>query len=80
MAETRTGPERRSSNLGLAACWGVLGVWVLSTGWTWLGAAQLGLAVAHLVAGFSPRFAAYMDRPPFSRRRERQKVSARGRA
>lgn len=66
-------------NLVLAAGWAVLGLWVISTGWTWLGVAQLGLGVAYLASAFSPRVAAHMDRPPFARRRRRE-LSARDRA
>lgn len=69
MDQTEPGVRPRTLAFVLAACWGTLGLWVLSTGWTWLGLAQMSLASAYLVSTFSPRFAAFMDRPPFGRRK-----------
>ncbi len=69
MEQTGTDARPRTWAFVLAACWGTLGLWVLSTGRTWLGLAQVGLATAYLVSTFSPRFAAFMDRPPFGRRK-----------
>lgn len=52
----------------MAACWGVLGAWVLSTGQTWLGLGQLGLGVAFLAAALSPKVAAWNEAPLLRRK------------
>lgn len=60
----------RTWSFVLAACWGVLGLWVMSTGQTWLGLAQVALAVAYVAAALSPRVEAW-NRAPLFRRKSR---------
>lgn len=63
---TSGGDNRMSSrtwSFVLAACWGLLGLWVMSTGRTWLGLAQVALAVAYVGTALSPRVEAWNRAP-----------------
>ena len=69
MEKTETGPSRRTWSFVMAACWGLLGLWVMSTGQTWLGLAQVLLAVAYVASAMSPRVEAWNRAPLFPRKR-----------
>ena len=70
MERTGTGPTRRTWDFVMAACWGLLGLWVVSTGRTWLGLAQVALGVAYVAAAMSSRVEAW-NRAPLFRRGDR---------
>lgn len=59
--------SRRTWSFILAACWGALGLWVMSTGQTWLGLGQVALAVTYVAAALSPEVAAWDQAPLFRR-------------
>lgn len=70
MEDTGTGPSQRTWSFVMAACWGLFGLWVMSTGQTWLGLGQVALAVAYVAAAMSPRVEAW-NRAPLFRRSDR---------
>lgn len=70
MQSTGTGPSPRTWSFVMAACWGLFGLWVMSTGQTWLGLAGVGLGVAHVAAAMSPKIEAW-NRAPLFRKSDR---------
>jgi hypothetical protein len=60
-----TGSSRRTWYLAFGAFWAALGAYTLSDGRTWLGTAMFVFAVVQVAAYFSPRVAAWGEKPLF---------------
>lgn len=64
-----SGPTRRQWTVFMACAWLLLGVWSLSAGDRWIGVMWLALAGLNVAVLLSPRAAARMDAPLFSKKR-----------